>query len=718
MTSARPRAEHPPPAGPRSLWLRPWLPVVVGAACFLNSLPNQYTYDDGSLIVTNPRLRDWTDVRAIWLSDWWEGVEGDDDAAQYSRDRLYRPLTLFTFAINHAVHGLSALGYHAVNVALHGLACWLVWRLTFRIVGSAAVAAVASLLFAVHPLHAEAVSGVVGRAELLAAVFLLAGALMVIPATGPPSILRVVAATPVFFLALLAKETAISFPAVILMLMLAALRDRPPPPAWWMVRGMIFLVPALVYLALRYVALDGTLLRSTPADVQMNPLAAAHGLDRVLGVFTVLGHYVRLHLVPSVLAADYGLAIIDPQRGFELMTGIGIAAALAAVWGAAQVLSASGGRRLVGALTLALLASYALVSNTVLLIGVAVAERLMYWPSVIACMLVGIGVEAFWTRHVAAGGSLADRARVLRFLGIALLAALAVRTIDRNWDWYDNYTLFGRDVQTFPNGAHLNICLARELHDRGVDAPDPREGRRLLELADRYAAAALQINPGFAAALSIRAQIQLMLGHTEAAEKLFESAVLLKPGLRDARRLLNLIRSRGADVIQAAIGALREEIATRPADVELKLELARKLLEWGDTGEARAVLELALELDPDRAEALLLHAKVAALLGDRAAAVAGFQRVLELAPDQWEAHTNLAMLLGAEDKVGALRHAEAALRLQPTDVRVRTNYAEALVLNGRKVEALEILRGVSAVLARDDPLRAAIDERIIALQRE
>lgn len=102
---ARPSEPAPGGAGPRRLgrvgW---WLAPVLGLACFASSATNHFAYDDQPLIVDNPRIRNLTDFRALWLSDWWKLAESGPESNP-RRDRLYRPLTLFSLALNYAVHG-------------------------------------------------------------------------------------------------------------------------------------------------------------------------------------------------------------------------------------------------------------------------------------------------------------------------------------------------------------------------------------------------------------------------------------------------------------------------------------------------------------------------------------------------------------------------------------------------------------------------------------
>lgn len=96
--------------------------------------------------------------------------------AQESSHKSYRPLTVLTYRWNFALAGLKAWTYHLVNVLLHTFVVYLFYQFSRRFLNPSGSLA-AALLFALHPVHVEAVTGVVGRAELLSAVFVFASLL-------------------------------------------------------------------------------------------------------------------------------------------------------------------------------------------------------------------------------------------------------------------------------------------------------------------------------------------------------------------------------------------------------------------------------------------------------------------------------------------------------------------------------------------------------------
>jgi len=159
-------------ASARSDRSRLWLALAVAAlafAVYASTLPYGLVYDD-KLILTSPVTRaplSLASLRAIFTSDFYDTPKGNVE--------IYRPLTNATFALNWLVNrwitgdGASALGFHLVTVALHALASALELVFLERLQAPRAVALVAALVFAVHPIHSEAVANVSGRAESLAA---------------------------------------------------------------------------------------------------------------------------------------------------------------------------------------------------------------------------------------------------------------------------------------------------------------------------------------------------------------------------------------------------------------------------------------------------------------------------------------------------------------------------------------------------------------------
>ena len=127
---------------------------LVAAACYLYSLKCALVHDYIFAIRNNPDVRPETPIMDLFRNDFW-----GKPMASAASHKSYRPLTVLTFRLNFAVHGLQPAGYHAANVALHAAVTALFgWCCRRAVFGYADLSLSAALLFATHPVHSEAVS--------------------------------------------------------------------------------------------------------------------------------------------------------------------------------------------------------------------------------------------------------------------------------------------------------------------------------------------------------------------------------------------------------------------------------------------------------------------------------------------------------------------------------------------------------------------------------
>ena len=178
---------------------------------YLSALPNGFAFDDVPIIVQNPRVHHLTWLHALLLQPYWP---------IYGRGLgLYRPLTTFGYAVQWALTGGVAPWFHVVNVLMHVAVVVLLFQLLRRVVGQTP-AFFGALVFAVHPVHVEAVANVVGQAELGAAIGVIAACLVF--AARPEGLRvgggRLVALAALYALALGYKESAIVAPALLVVL--------------------------------------------------------------------------------------------------------------------------------------------------------------------------------------------------------------------------------------------------------------------------------------------------------------------------------------------------------------------------------------------------------------------------------------------------------------------------------------------------------------------
>ena len=135
-------------------WMIPLCCSLISCLVYLDTLDLGFCFDDHSAIISNNDLRPQTPWSNLVYDDFW-GTPMDVEGSHKS----YRPLCVLTFRMNYLIHALTPHGYHLVNVVLHGLVTFLFVHYCQTIAESAGkVSLIAGVLFAVHPIHTEAVS--------------------------------------------------------------------------------------------------------------------------------------------------------------------------------------------------------------------------------------------------------------------------------------------------------------------------------------------------------------------------------------------------------------------------------------------------------------------------------------------------------------------------------------------------------------------------------
>ena len=146
-------------------WIRTamWASVIsLALAASLSGIVNGFAFDDLHIIVEDNRTHSLAHWWQLFAQSYWPLEKGGD---------LYRPVTMLGFAVQWALGGGAPLVFHIVSIALYALVCAVFLGVLLELLPMRA-AWLGAALFAVHPLHVEAVGNVVGQSELLAALFL------------------------------------------------------------------------------------------------------------------------------------------------------------------------------------------------------------------------------------------------------------------------------------------------------------------------------------------------------------------------------------------------------------------------------------------------------------------------------------------------------------------------------------------------------------------
>jgi tetratricopeptide (TPR) repeat protein len=680
-------------------------PVVAGllaVTLYLPTVRNDFVFDDRGVVLENPLLLDVRDLPRLFAAPWW-------NTPRVAGGGLYRPVTTATFALDRAAaRGFRPGWFHAVNALLHGVVTGLVTALALRLFPGVLPALAAGILFAVHPVHSEAVAGIVGRSEILAAGFTLA-ALFADDAArrrrGAAATRAALFAPVLVLLAILSKESALAAP--LLILLFARLRGRPREGErrTGLRLAIGYAAAIAVALGLRALALGD--LRPRPIPFVDNPAAAQGALRGRLAALAVVPRLAMLLLWPRHLSADYSYAQIPlPASWFDprILAGAGLVAAVVCVGVHLWRKGSAAGFAL-----LCLPFGMVLTCNLLVFIGTLLAERLLYLPSVGVCLLAAALVASFPRPALVA---------------VVLLAGLGTwRTAARLPEWHDDFSLYRAAAAVSPRSARIRYNLGNAWLQKGDFAQAEEEYRNALGIYPDFADALANLGMAFLqqgngkAALDtlqqaadrlpknpeIRVNLgsaRRLLGDDAGALAEFRRAIALVPGSANAWNNLGSLLLRRDDV-PGAVTALEKaadanpgfalfrvnladayNAAGRPQDARRQFEEADRLdaslpevargrgeiaLQRGDRADAEREFRTAALGTPPSARACNWLGWILSQKGDLTGAVAAYDKALSIDPTLWDAHRSLGLIYadGLHDAPRALEHLRRSLALEP-----------------------------------------------------
>ena len=631
-------------------------------AAYSNSFQTALVFDNVSVIGEDPRIQEATahNLASILTGSYWYG-----NSPRAIHAGLYRPLTTLTYLLNYAVlgDGPRPAGYHRVNFVLHEINVALVYALGILIFAETAPAWALAALWGLHPLLTESVTNIVGRADLLAALGVLAGLLCHIraaSATGRRRVAWLAGLAAAQGVGLFSKENAAVLPGLLLLYDLTW-----SGRAQWRRRLAPYAVLALPLAAFFY--LRSSLHMHMVVEFTENPLAGAGFWTARLTAVKVIGMFLWRFLWPARLSADYSYNAI-PLFGWRVWNwedakalvalAVCLGAVLLAVFLALR-------RRSTGKPLLFFLgfffAALLPTANLIVLIGSIMAERFLYLPAV---GLAGCAVAAI---HALGQRGLLKRRAAARVawaaLGLVSLAFTA-RTYARNIDWQDDRSLWASAVDVCPQSARPHYNLGIELER----LPD-----RLPEAIAEYQAA-LRIEPGFTEARNNLANaLARVPDRLPEAIAEYQAALRLQPDRAAIHYNLANTLAQLPGRLPEAVAEYQAALRLQPDHADTHNNLANALARMpGRLPEAVAEYRAALRLQPDRVD---VHYNLANTLvrmpGRLPEAIAEYQAALRIEPDFLEAHVNLGNTLAQTPGrlPEAIAEYEAALRIRPDRLR-------------------------------------------------
>jgi tetratricopeptide (TPR) repeat protein len=677
---------------------------------------NEYAVDDGTVVTYNTlTTQGLKSIPAIFTSSY---RAGDNDPSKKERVILYRPLSVAFFAVEWQVSPANPHLSHLVNALLYGLTGFLLFltlsalwslrlqeddtepsrrlrpdsdRSTRTIPGAHPIKAgtivlpgIITLLFITHPIHTEVAANIKGLDEILSFLFVIAAVNCIAGWLRQEAPSRLMAAAGCFFLALLSKESAITFVAVAPLL--PWFFDRRVSLRKALVPTATVAAAAALYLAIRTMVLHGFMSSEAILPLNNSLVTAPDAVSRFATAVMILGRYLLLLLFPYKLSFDYSyqqipiVGLADPAAIASLLVLAGITLYAVLRFRRKDLLSFA---------ALFFLLTISIVSNLAFLIESVMGERFLYMPSLGFCIALGILLAKIAPQDdqkiVTSFRSFAADNRTLLLIAIALAGLYSIRTIARNFDWKNDVTLSGRDVVTCPNSARIQYAYASYiLVGQALKEKDPARKSLYLDEVIEHLERAVALFPEFS-----RAYYHLGVAYKEKGD--FARAAY---NLEQARKYNNFDEPDFFMALGLSYAGLRQfdkaiEAFTKAASLNPKLAPAYVNVAINEDAEGNAAaaiesLNEALQADPASWEACFNMANILAHQSRLPEAITWYKKALALNTGYADAYNNLGIVYATmKDYPDAYESFKAAVAADPRQTQALGNLNQVTaVLNG------------------------------------
>jgi tetratricopeptide (TPR) repeat protein len=412
-------------------------------AVYANVYRNTFINDDLRLIVHNSFLLDWRRLPDI-LTNILEAGAG-------SEGFFYRPMQMLLYFFLYQLFGPSTAAFHLLNVSLHAVNAGLMYRLGCRLGLKSGTCFAAALLWAVHPLHTEAVTYMSATADPLFSLFCLSGILVLLPDFAPKKIWL---ASLLFVLALGSKESAIVFPALATITLFLFSKERLRFSTYFRTWPLWLLAAVYLAVELIYRHKAGSIVMYDHMDALYFGAYEHNPLNRILTALATLPVYFGLIIWPHDLHLERVFAIFTGIESWQVMAGIAMTAAatLQILWGQARRgLTLSWG-------LLWFAAAHAPNTGILIPINALVSEHWMYLPTVGLFLGVAACFENLKLKH----------ASTIRAVFVVLAALpLSAKTYFQNRVWHDPVTYYENIVASGEDAVRAYSNLSKNYWARG-----------------------------------------------------------------------------------------------------------------------------------------------------------------------------------------------------------------------------------------------------------
>lgn len=541
-----------------------------------NTLWHDYTQDDAIVIYDNMYTSQGIKgIPGLLTKDTFHGFFKTEGKSKLVSGGRYRPATPVMFAIEYQIFGKNPFWGHLFNILWYiilGITIYLLLIEWFGKDGSMTgywLSLTATLLFIAHPIHTEVVANIKGRDEIISLLGSTVALLLLLKSESSNKKYNRILAAVAFFVALMSKENAITFLAV-------------APLAFVMLSGWslgkaiqntgYLLAAAVVFLLIRTSVL-GIDFGGAPMELMNNPFIKWVGgqyvpfsaSEKMATIMYTLGKYVSLLIFPHPLTNDYYPRHVGIMSFSDWQVLLSIL-----VYGVLIYLASSqfSKNKILSFSLLYFFITLSIVSNVLFPVGTNMSERFLFMPSLAFVTLLSWLLIKYFYRI--------GQTNVNYFSIIGLiLIAYGYKTIDRNFAWKDDFTLFTTDVKVSTNSAKALNAAGGALTTAASKEKDEIRRKELLNEAVGYLSKALEIHPRYKNAALLLGNAYLYLGDYDKSIASYERALQMDENFIDARQNLAVAYREAAKYageilndISVAEQYLQKSLALVPNDPE------------------------------------------------------------------------------------------------------------------------------------------------------
>jgi tetratricopeptide (TPR) repeat protein len=494
--------------------------IIIAFILYGNTLNNKYCLDDSIVILQNKYTQKGIlGIGPIFTTESFAGFFGEQK--NLVAGARYRPLSIATYAVEHAFFGENPRISHLLNILLYAFTAVLIYLLVKKIFvkhtnRSQYLALFTTLLFLFHPIHTEVIANIKGRDEILALFFSLLAAWFMLVYLEKKKGKYLFYGAFTYFLALLSKENAFAFLILIpIMLYLPGrqnFRLLIKPTVTLMGVGFLFFIIRQQVI--------GEISTVTSNELMNNSFLGASVNVKYATIFYTLGKYIQLLFFPHPLTFDYypyHISLVSWASWYSIYSLI--------IYLVLIFLALYNFRKnyLITVVVSFYLIPLVIVSNLFFPIGTFMNERFVYISSLGFCL---------WVAYI--GVCLLDY-KVYRLIPIGLLSIIlflyGYKTISRNTAWYNDYTLFTTDVKTSVNSAKSNCSAGGVILESTDTITNATRKSKSLAESKKYLKKAVSIHPTYIDALLLLGNLYFKTGNAyDSAMYYYTDILKINPG--------------------------------------------------------------------------------------------------------------------------------------------------------------------------------------------